>query len=155
LLKEIYMHYPIRVMFLCTANSARSQMAEGLLRAFGSKDFEVYSAGLEPKELNPLAVKVMAEIDIDISGQRSKHLNEYEEIQFDYMITVCDRARDSCPSFPRDGENIHWGYDDPAEVQGTAEEKLAVFRRVRNEIRQRLNVWIPAMRKKLRDEGLA
>ena len=148
------MHYPVRVMFLCTGNSARSQMAEGLLRSMGGKDFEVYSAGLEPQGLNPLAVKAMAEINIDISGQRSKHLNEFQEIQFDYMITVCDRARESCPSFPRDSENIHWGYDDPVEAQGSEEEKLAVFCRVRKEISQRLSIWIPAVRKKLRDEGL-
>src|SRR5574340_935576 len=95
-------HYPVRVLFLCTGNSARSQMAEGLLRSMGGQDFEVRSAGLEPKELNPLAVKAMAESNIDISSQRSKHLNEYLDIQFDYVITVCDRARDSCPTFPRD-----------------------------------------------------
>lgn len=148
------MHYPVRVLFLCTGNSARSQMAEGLLRALGGQDFEVHSAGLEPRELNPLAVEAMAEIGIDISGQRSKHLNEFLDIQFDYIITVCDRARDSCPTFPRDSENIHWGYDDPAAAQGTEEEKLAVFRRVRNEIRQRLGIWTPAIRKKLRDRGL-
>ena len=148
------MHYPVRVMFLCTGNSARSQMAEGLLRSMGGKDFEVYSAGLEPQGLNPLAVKAMAEINIDISGQRSKHLNEFQEIQFDYMITVCDRARESCPSFPRDSENIHWSYDDPVEAQGSEEDKLAVFRRVRKEISQRLSIWIPAVRKKLRDEEL-
>jgi arsenate reductase len=149
------MHYPVRVLFLCTGNSARSQMAEGLLRALGGKDFEVHSAGLEPRELHPLAIKAMAESNIDISGQRSKHLNEFLDIQFDYIITVCDRAKDSCPTFPRDSENIHWGYDDPAAAPGTEEEQLAVFRRVRNEIRQRLGIWIPAIRKKIKDRGLA
>ena len=149
------MHYPIRVLFLCTGNSARSQMAEGLLRVFGGKDFEVHSAGLEPHDLNPLAVQVMAEINIDISAQRSKHLNEYLEVPFEYIITVCDRAQDRCPLFPGDNENIHWGYDDPAAAQGTKEEKLAVFRRVRNEIRQRLSIWIPVMHKKLKSQGSA
>lgn len=148
-------HYPVRVLFLCTGNSARSQMAEGLLRSMGGQDFEVRSAGFEPRELNPLAVKAMAESNIDISSQHSKHLNEYLDIQFDYVITVCDRVLDSCPTFPRDSENIHWGYDDPTAAQGTEEEKLAVFRRVRDEIRQHLVTWVPAVRKKLKDQGLA
>lgn len=148
------MHYPIRVLFLCTGNSARSQMAEALLRNLGKDDFEVYSAGTDPKPLNPLAVKVMQEIQIDISPQHSKDLNAFIDQKFDFIITVCDRARDNCPTFPGDNVRIHWSYDDPAEIEGTEEEKQAVFRRVRNEIRNRLNIWIQAMQKRLKEEGL-
>jgi len=148
------MAYPIRVLFLCSGNSARSQMAEGLLRFYGGEDFEVWSAGLEPKGLNPLAVKAMAEIDIDISRQRSKHLDEFLGRPFDFIITVCDRARDNCPTFPGDSEKIHWGYDDPAAAEGDEETRLAIFRRVRNEIRQRISIWVAAQQKRIKDQRL-
>jgi len=147
------MRYPIRVLFLCTGNSARSQMAEGLLRSLGGSDFEVHSAGTEAKELNPLAVEVMREIGIDISDHQSKSLECFLGQPFDYIITVCDRARDSCPTFPGDNERIHWGFDDPAAVTGARAEQVAVFRRVRNEISERLRVWVTVQRKLLKDTG--
>lgn len=148
------MRYPIRVLFLCTGNSARSQMAEGLLRALGGADFEAFSAGTDPKGLNPLAVEVMRETGIDISRQESKSLERFLNQSFDYVITVCDRARDNCPTFPGDNERIHWSYDDPAAATGTREQQLAVFRRVRNEISERLRLWVAVQRRRLREQGV-
>lgn len=145
------MHYPIRVLFLCTGNSARSQMAEGLLRSFGGDDFKVYSAGTEPKELHPLAVEVMREVDLDISEQQSKPIERFLGQSFDYIITVCDRVRDRCPTLPGDNVRIHWGFDDPAAANGTPAEQRMVFRRVRNEIAERLRVWVTVQRKRLKD----
>lgn len=147
------MHYPIHVLFLCTGNSARSQMAEGLLRSFGGGDFKVHSAGTEPTELNPLAVEAMREIGIDISGHESKSLERFLGRPFDYIITVCDRARDHCPTFPGDNERIHWGFEDPAAVTGSRAKQLAVFRRVRNELSDRLRVWVTVQRKRLKEIG--
>jgi arsenate reductase len=146
------MNRPIRVLFLCTGNSARSQMAEALLRSFGGADFEVFSAGTDPKGLNPLAVEVMRETGIDISRHESKPLDRFLGQSFDYIITVCDRARDNCPTFPGDNERIHWGYDDPAAAAGSREQQLAVFRRVRNELSERLRLWVAVQRRRLRDE---
>src|SRR5690606_5877704 len=131
----------IRVLFLCTHNSARSQMAEGLLRSIGGDRFEVHSAGSEQTEVRPLAIRAMADIDIDITGQRSKTMDEYLGQQFDYVITVCDRANESCPIFPGDPERIHWSFDDPAAARGSEDQQLAVYQRVRNEILARLRVW--------------
>lgn len=145
------MHYPVRVLFLCTGNSARSQMAEGFLRALGKEHFSVFSAGLNPEAIHPLAVQVMQEVNIDISSQRSKHMTDFLADEFDYIITVCDRARDNCPTLPGDNERIHWSFDDPAAVLGGDEEKLKVFRRIRNDIRSRISIWQPAILKKLRD----
>lgn len=133
---------PIRVLFLCTGNSARSQMAEGLLRQFGGGRFEAFSAGTDPRPLHPLAVQAMAELDLDISRQNSKSLSVYLGQPFDFIITVCDRARDNCPGFPGDNERIHWGFDDPAEAQGSEIEKMLVFREVRNEIEKRVRLFI-------------
>lgn len=147
------MHYPIRVLFLCTGNSARSQMAEALLRSFGGDDFEVSSAGTEPKGLHPQAIHAMLDIGIDISRQRSKHLREFLDRPFDYVITVCDRARDNCPTFPGDTQRIHWSFDDPAAATGSPEECRRVFQRVRNETSERLRVWITVQRKLLREAG--
>ena len=147
------MRYPIRVLFLCTGNSVRSQMAEGLLRVIGSGDFDVASAGTDPREINPLAVEVMHEIGIDISRQRSKSLERFLGQQFDYIITVCKRVRDRCPTFPGDNERIHWGFEDPAAANGTRAERIAVFRRVRNEISERLRVWVTVQRKLLKETG--
>ena len=147
------MRYPIRVLFLCSGNSARSQIAEGLLRSVGGGDFEVHSAGTDPKELHPLAVEVMRETGIDISGHRSKSLERFLGQHFDYIITVCDRARDKCPTFPGDNQRIHWGFEDPAAVTGSRAEQLAVFRRVRNEISERLRVWVTVQRKRLKEIG--
>jgi arsenate reductase len=147
------MNRPISVLFLCTGNSARSQMAEALLRSLGGADFEVFSAGTDPKGLNPLAVEVMRETGIEISRHESKSLSRYFGQSFDYIITVCDRARDNCPTFPGDNERIHWGYDDPAAASGSREQQLAVFRRVRNEISERLRLWVAVQRRRLREQG--
>jgi arsenate reductase len=127
-----------KVLFLCTGNSARSQMAEGYLRHIAGDEFEVMSAGIEPKGLNPLAVEVMKEVDIDISRQTSKDVREFLGQAIPYVVTVCDNAKQRCPIFPRTYKFLHWSLEDPAEVTGSHEEKLAVFRRVRDEIRQRI-----------------
>lgn len=127
-----------RVLILCTGNSARSQMAEGLLRADAGDRFEVASAGVNPSHVRPEAIEVMREIGIDISGHRSKSVDEFVSQEFDYLITVCDNANEQCPIFPGKTERIHWSFEDPAAVQGDAEARLAVFRRVRDEIRARL-----------------
>jgi arsenate reductase len=123
-----------RVLFLCTGNSCRSQMAEGALREFAGDRFEPASAGTTPTLVNPMAVRVMAEIGIDISEQRSKSVVEMMGEQFDYVVTVCDNAREACPVFPGGTSKLHWSFDDPASGEGTEEERLEVFRRVRDEI---------------------
>jgi len=128
----------IQVLILCTGNSARSQMAEGLLRHDGGERFEVHSAGTVPSFVRPQAIEAMREIGIDISGHRSKSVDEFAGQEFDYVITVCDNANENCPVFPGKTKRIHWSFDDPAEALGTEEEKLAVFRRVRNEIAEKL-----------------
>ena len=130
-----------RVLILCTGNSARSQMAEGLLRHDAGDRFEVASAGTRPGAVRPEAVSVMREIGIDISAQRSKHVDEFRQVQFDYVLTVCDNARESCPLLPGPGTRLHQAFDDPAAVQGTEPERLAVFRRVRDEIREFLRTF--------------
>ena len=127
-----------RVLILCTGNSARSQMAEGLLRHDAGGQFEVESAGTKPGSVRPEAITVMHELGIDISGHRSKHVNELDGDLFDYVITVCDNAKESCPVFPGAVKRLHHGFDDPAAVNGSVEERLAVFRRVRDELREYL-----------------
>ncbi len=134
---------PIRVLFVCTGNSARSQISEALLRRDGGAAFEVASAGTYPKGVHPLTVRVLAEVGIDISGARSKHLTEFLDQPWDYVVTVCDRARESCPVFPGVHESLHWGLDDPAEATGTDEERVVVFRRVLGEINQRIRAFVP------------
>jgi arsenate reductase len=121
---------PIRVLFVCTGNSARSIMAEALLRHHGGDRFEVHSAGTEPKGVNPLTLQILAEAGIDASFAHSKSVNEFLDQRFDYVVTVCDQARQVCPVFPGVHESLHWGYEDPAEAEGTQEQRLAVFRRV-------------------------
>jgi arsenate reductase (thioredoxin) len=128
-----------RVLILCTGNSARSQMAEGLLRHDGGGRFEVFSAGVSPSRVRPEAIEAMREVGIDISGQRSKSVEEFAGQAFDYVITVCDNAREQCPFFPAETKRIHWSFDDPAAAQGDETARLAVFRRVRDEIRARLD----------------
>jgi arsenate reductase len=128
-----------RVLILCTGNSARSQMAEGLLRKESGEQFEVLSAGTKPSQVRPEAIDVMREVGIDISGHRSKSVDEFAGQSFDYVITVCDNAKQNCPFFPGKAERLHWSFTDPAEAQGTWEEKLAEFRRVRDQIRERLH----------------
>ncbi len=147
------MAYPVRVLFLCTHNSARSQMAEGLLRWLGKDDFAVFSAGTEPGQLHPLAVAVMQEINVDISEQRSQHLNDYLDQHFDYVITVCDRAKETCPTFPGDPERIHWSFDDPSAIEGDEETRRAFFRKIRGQIGDRLRLWVLNQRKVLRERG--
>lgn len=129
--------HPIRVLFVCTGNSARSLMAEATLRHHGGPAFDVYSAGTEPKGVNPLTARVLAEVGIDASFARSKSVDEFRGQSFDYVITVCDQARQVCPVFPGGGEALHWGYEDPAAAEGTAEERLAVFRRTLTMISER------------------
>ncbi len=119
---------PIRVLVICTGNSARSLMAEALLRKHGGADFEVFSAGTEPKGINPLTERVLDEAGLDHSWARSKSVTEYLGQTFDYVITVCDQARQNCPVFPGVHETLHWGYEDPAAVEGTEEQRLAAFR---------------------------
>jgi arsenate reductase len=132
-----------RVLFLCTGNSARSQMAEGILRHLAPDRYEVFSAGTDPApSVNPYAIRAMAEIGIDLSGHRPKHLKEFLGEEFHRVVTVCDNAAESCPTFPRDPERIHWGFDDPAAVEGSEEEKMQAFRRVRRELHQRLQLWL-------------
>ncbi len=133
-----------RVLFLCTGNSARSQMAEGLLRNLAGNKFDVVSAGTNPKGLHPRSVEVMKEIGIDVSRQASKDLKQFLNQKFDYVITVCDRAKQQCPIFPG-AEPIHWGFDDPAEAP--LDKELQTFRRVRDEILQRLRLFLLANEK--------
>jgi len=123
-----------RVLILCTGNSARSQMAEGLLRAMGGDKFEVESAGTVASFVRPHAIAAMAEIGIDISGHRSKCLDEFLGTPFDHIITVCDNANQTCPAFPGKAQRTHWSLEDPAEVDGTEEEKLAAFRKIRDQL---------------------
>ncbi|NCC34961.1 MAG: arsenate reductase ArsC [Chloroflexia bacterium] len=147
------MHYPLRILFLCTHNSARSQMAEALTRTMGKGDFEAHSAGNEPSGIHPLAIKAMQEVNIELTGQRSKHVSEYTDQQFDVIITVCDRARETCPTFPGEPELVHWSFEDPSSVEGDEETQLRAFRNARNFIRDRLSLWLLNKRKLLREAG--
>ena len=124
-----------RILILCTGNSARSQMAEGLLRHLAGDKFEVESAGTAASFVRPQAITAMAEIGIDISGHRSKSLDEFLDQSFDYVITVCDNEDQTCPMFPGSAKRIHWSFDDPAEAKGSDDEILNVFRQIRDEIR--------------------
>jgi arsenate reductase len=126
----------LKVLFLCTGNSCRSQMAEGWARHLHGDKFEVHSAGIKPQKLHPLAVRVMKEAGVDISAQRSKHVRVLRDVAFDYVVTVCDSARESCPLFPGKTKVLHRDFEDPACAQGGEDEKLAVFRRVRDQIRK-------------------
>jgi len=127
---------PLKILFLCTGNSCRSQMAEGWARALKAAEIEAFSAGVEPKGLNPLAVKAMAEAGVDISRQKSKHVRTLLSIPFDLVITVCDHARESCPIFLAEVKIVHVDFEDPAAAQGTENKVLPVFRRVRDQIRE-------------------
>ena len=127
-----------RVLFLCTHNSARSQMAEGLLRHLAGDRFEAHSAGTEATQVRPLAIRAMDEIGVNISGQESKTLERYLREPFDHVITVCDDANESCPFFPGARNRLHWSFEDPSRAEGSEEERLAVFRLVRDRIRDRV-----------------
>jgi len=132
-----------RILVLCTGNSARSQMAEGLLRRLGGDRVEALSAGSRPAEaVNPYAVRVMAEVGVDISGNRPKHVSEFLGQSIDWVIIVCSRAAADCPHFPGARAELHWFYDDPAAVQGTDEQILAAFRAVRDDLARRLEAWL-------------
>jgi len=131
-----------RILIRCTGNSARSQMAEGLLRHDAGERFEVYSAGISPTKVRPEAVAVMNEIGIDISGHRSKSVDEFAGNEFDYVITVCDNAQESCPNFPGNTKRLHWSLEDPAAVQGSEDERKAAFRRIRDRIHDRLKAVV-------------
>jgi arsenate reductase (thioredoxin) len=126
------------VLFLCTHNSARSQMAEGLLRHLAGDRFEVHSAGTEATHIRPLAMQAMDEVGVDISGQESKTLDRYLDESFDYVVTVCDEANEACPFFPGAKERLHWSFEDPSQAVGSEDERLAVFRRVRDAIREHI-----------------
>jgi protein-tyrosine-phosphatase len=130
---------PVRVLFLCTHNSARSQMAEGLLRHLGGNRVEVFSAGSEPTTIQPLAIKTMQHWQINISGQYSKNMSQYFDQHFDYIITVCDRVRESCPVFPGDPEHIHWSFPDPMEVTGSASVRERAFYDTALQLTTRIN----------------
>jgi arsenate reductase len=134
-----------QVLILCTGNSARSQMAEGLLRALAGERFAVFSAGSKPSVVNELAIVAMDERGVDIRAQRSKHLNEYLAQPFDYVITVCDNAAETCPLFPGPARRIHWSFPDPAAVTGSEAERLTSFRHVRNDIETQLSIWLASI----------
>ena len=133
-----------RVLFLCTGNSARSQMAEAFLRKYGNGQFEAHSAGLEPKSVNPLTIRVMKEAGIDISGHTSKGIETYlGKTLFQTLITVCDDADKNCPTvWPGVNTRLHWSFEDPARFEGTEEKKLAKFREVRDQIESRVKEWV-------------
>jgi arsenate reductase len=132
-----------RVLFLCTGNSARSIMAEALLRYYASDRFEVYSAGLDPKGINPYTIRAMNEIGLDVSGGRSKDVMEYlGQLHVSYVITVCSNAEERCPIFPFSTQRLYWPFEDPAAFQGTDDEKAAKFREVRDLIDERIRAWL-------------
>lgn len=131
-----------KVLFLCTGNSARSQMAEGWMRFLAQDNWKIRSAGIFPSYVHPLAIRAMEEIGIDISGQTSKSTDEFLKEEFDYIITLCDHAAITCPNFPGQGERVAWSFEDPAAAIGTIEERLLVFRKVRDEIKTKIEVFL-------------
>jgi arsenate reductase len=131
-----------RILFLCTGNSARSQMAEGLLRHEAGERFEVFSAGTRPSRVRPEAIAVMNEIGIDISGHRSKSIDEFVGQDLDTVITVCDNAKESCPVFPGKTQRLHWPFEDPASVEGTEDQRKDAFRKIRDRIHGRIMVFL-------------
>ena len=132
-----------KVLFLCTHNSARSQMAEAFLRKYAGDLFDVYSAGLEPAEIHPYTKQVMGELGIDLSGHTAKGLQQYlGEVHFAYLITVCSKADQLCPIFPGMGQRLSWPFEDPAALEGSPEQKLEKFRQVRDQIEQRIQQWL-------------
>lgn len=134
---------PARILFVCWANSARSIMGEALMRHLGGARVEVHSAGIEPRGVNPLAIRALAAAGIPTDGLRSKSVDEYLGQRFDYVITVCDDARDACPVFPGVHESLHWGYPDPAKAEGTEAERLAAFERVLTGLGERIHQFLP------------
>lgn len=138
---------PIKVLFLCTGNSARSVIGEALLRQMGGDDFDVHSAGTRPKGINPFTVKVLGQDGIDAAGFESKSLDMYVGDKFDYVITVCDNAAEECPIFPGDPERIHWSFPDPAAVEGADVVKLGAFQETMRGMRRRLEGFIPVAKR--------
>ena len=134
-----------RVLILCTGNSARSQMGEGLLRNMAGTCFDVSSAGVAPSQVRPEAVAVLEEIGVPADGLRSKSVDEFAGQEFDYVITLCDNAAENCPVFPGRTHRIHWSFEDPAAVEGTEEERLEVFRRVRDQIIAKFSSWLKTL----------
>ena len=134
-----------RILILCTGNSARSQMAEGLMREALPGNAEVFSAGTKPSFVRLEAITVMAELGIDLGGHRSKSVDEFAGQEFDYVITVCDNANEACPVFPGKTKRLHWPYEDPASVVGSREEREAAFCKVRDQIRARIHDWAPSI----------
>ncbi len=134
-----------RVLVLCTGNTARTQMSEGLMRELAGDRIDVLSAGIEPSYVHPLAIRAMAERGIDISHHRSKHVNEFLDQPFDYVITVCDKAAEQCPFFPGPAHRMHWSFPDPVAAQGTEDEQLKVFRQVRDAIESRIRQWVATL----------
>ncbi len=141
----------VKVLFVCTHNASRSQMAEGLLRSLGRDTFDAYSAGTEPSAVHPLAIAAMAEIGIDISRQRAKSVDEFVQQPFDFVITLCDEANEACPFFPNAATRLHWGFPDPSTATGTPEERLAVFREIRDSIRMRVKEFVAAQSESQRE----
>ena len=131
-----------KVLILCTGNSARSQMAEGLLRSMAGNRFAVFSAGTKPSFVRPEAIVAMRELGVDLSSHRSKSVDEYRDASFDYVITVCDNANESCPLFAGKGERIHWSFEDPAAVDGDEETRLGSFRKIRDRIAGRMKSFV-------------
>jgi arsenate reductase len=135
-----------RVLFLCTGNSARSQMAEALLRKMAGNHFEVHSAGLEPTVIHPMTIRVLEEIGVDASQQYAKPLTTYlGNTHFSYLITVCSKAEERCPFFPGMGQRLHWPFEDPAAFEGSDKEKLDYFRAIRDQIQARIQQWLSEM----------
>ena len=138
---------PIRVLFVCTGNSARSIMAEALLRREGADDFEVFSAGTEPRGVNPLTRRVLGEAGIEAASFRSKSVNDFLGGRFDYVITVCDQAREACLVFPGGRTTLHWSHEDPAAVDGPDDERMAAFVEVFHQLRERIAEFVVAARR--------
>ena len=139
-----------RVLFVCTGNACRSQMAEGLLRYFSDGKFEVHSAGTQPWVLHPLAVRVMAELGIDISQQYAKSVEHYRDQPFDCVITVCDYAKELCPVYPGEQMRMHWSVKDPVDAEGPLEQRMGVFRDVRDDLERRIKQWLNSREEKSR-----
>ena len=137
-----------RILFLCTGNSARSQMAEAFMRKYGGDQFEVFSAGLEPKEIHPMVIQVMKEKGVSLNGQYSKPLTLYMgKVHFSYLITVCDNAEKECPIFPGMGTRLHWPFEDPAAFQGTPQDKIKKFCSISDGIEVKVREWLSELKK--------
>jgi protein-tyrosine-phosphatase len=146
---------PVRVLFVCTGNSARSIFAESLLRRVGGEDFEVFSAGTEPRGVNPMTLEILEQGEYPTESLRSKSVQQFLGQEFDYVITVCDNARESCPVFPGAHESLHWGYDDPAAVEGTDEERRDAFRKTFVAMGERINQFATLVRRQRREAAQA